>query len=126
MNTGSTVVQPSMEPNRQPKGNSPSPSPSSSIKTCSTKGPSKGRDLTPAQKDIADTVEEILGNEWMNDAGKWLNRITGGRGDAGNAIKAEPMSVRDVFAEVADAIKHDRITGTPAAYAEFLWKEKHP
>jgi len=92
-------------------------------KTCSTKGPKKGRTLADGQKCLADMVQSALGDEWENDAGKWLNRITGGRSEDRTPIDANPAKVRRVFAEVVDAIKHERITGTPAAYAEFLWKE---
>jgi DNA-binding Lrp family transcriptional regulator len=94
--------------------------PKNGHKTCSTKEPRK---FSPIQKELADMVEGILGNGWENDAGKWLNRITGGVGDAGNTVSPEPGKVRRVFEEVADAQKNNRITTTPAQYAEQMWKE---
>jgi uncharacterized protein YdaU (DUF1376 family) len=115
LNSGSTTVEPSGEP----KGNSLSSS-SYPIKTCSTKG---ARKLSASEKTLADMVEKILGNEWVNDAGKWLNRITGGLGDDGKRIAPTPDKVRRVFADTARAVKDSSINTTPARYAENTWKE---
>jgi DNA-binding Lrp family transcriptional regulator len=90
------------------------------LKTCSTKGP---RRLSPIQKELADMVEAVLGDEWANDAGKWLNRITGGTGDNGKPTLPDPTKVRRVIAEVELAIRERRIKTTPARYAEEIWKE---
>ncbi len=77
--------------------------------------------LTPAEREIAQMAEDLLGLQWLNDAGKWINRITG-RGLTQKG-KAEPDRVRRVFAEVKSAIVESRISSTPAEYAEQIWKE---
>jgi uncharacterized protein YdaU (DUF1376 family) len=104
LNSGSTTVQPS----GQPKGNSPSPSPSPSTKL-TTKG---GKALTGGIKELADRIEKALGLQWVNDAGKWINRI-----------KYETDKARRVVAEVESAIKEKRIEETVAQYAEQQWKD---
>lgn len=78
-------------------------------KAYSTKEPSK---LAAGQKELADRIEEMLGDQWVNDAGKWITRI-----------KAQPKKCERVFAEVGNAIKENRINTTPAQYAEQIWKE---
>jgi hypothetical protein len=88
-------------------------------KTCST----KARKLSPAEKELADTVERILGDEWINDAGKWLNRITGGIGTDGKLVPAEPGKVRRVFSDLERAIKDDEVTKTRAGYAQYMWEQ---
>ncbi len=82
----------------------------SGITTKTTKLPRKK--LSPQQKELADEIEGILGEQWFNDAGKWIKRI-----------KTQISKVRRVFAEVGDAIKESRIETTNAQYAEQQWKE---
>jgi DNA-binding Lrp family transcriptional regulator len=93
--------------------------PNNTERTCST----KARKLSASEKTLADMAEKILGNEWANDAGKWLNRITGGLGDDGKRIAPTPDKVRRVFADTARAVKDFSINTTPARYAENTWKE---
>ena len=100
-NHGSTTVQPS----GQPKGNSLSSSSSTKL----TKG---GAALTGENKELADRFKKALGLQWVNDAGKWINRI-----------KAETDKARRVVAEVESAIKEKRIKKTIAQYAEQQWKD---
>ena len=104
-NPGSTTAQTTDQPSVEPKGNSPSPSPYPT-KTYSTK------ELLPEKKELADRAEKALGDQWVNDAGKWVNRIK----ENGN------KSFR-VISEVENAIKENRIKTTPAQYAEQTWKE---
>jgi len=99
-NHGSTTVQPS----GQPEGNSPSPSPTTKL----TKG---GKALTGENKELADRFEKALGLQWVNDAGKWINRI-----------KYETGKASRVVAEVESAIKEKRIEKTRAQFAEDTWK----
>jgi hypothetical protein len=66
-------------------------------------------------KEIADRIEAALGEQWVNDAGKWINRI-----------KAQPDKCERVVAEVESARKEKRIKTTPAQYAEQIWKEFAP
>lgn len=109
-NHGSTTVEPSGEPQGQPKGNSLSPSPSP-LPTKLT----KGKALTGESKEVAERFEKVLGDQWVNDAGKWVNRI-----------KSDLNKSRRVVAEVEQAIKEQRIETTPAQYAEQMWKEFAP
>ncbi len=55
-------------------------------------------------------AEDTLNGEWINDAGKWVNRI-----------KADPEKVWRVMADVQSAVKEGRVKKTPAAMAEFNW-----
>jgi uncharacterized protein YdaU (DUF1376 family) len=73
--------------------------------------PTKPTKLSVRQKEVADSLEESLGNEWTNDAGKWIGRIKS------NIGKSERVA-----AEVRDGIKEARIGTTPAAFAEDTWK----
>jgi len=57
-------------------------------------------------------MEAALGDGWVNDAGKWVNRI-----------KANARKCERVVAEVENAAKEHRIRTSPAAYAERVWKE---
>ena len=85
-----------------------------SDKACSTK-PSK---LTAPKKELADRIEAALrtrGNQWTNDAGKWINRI-----------KSAPGKCERVIAEVESAAKEHRIKTTAARYAEKIWMEFAP
>jgi hypothetical protein len=74
--------------------------------------PTKLSKLSSGQKELADRIETALGVEWINDAGKWINRI-----------KAERDKAERVIAELENAIKEHRIKTTPARYAEQIWKE---
>lgn len=71
--------------------------------------------LSAAQKELADRFESALGVQWVNDAGKWVNRIK----------KQFAKSAR-VSAELESALKESRIRTTPAQYAEQIWKEFAP
>jgi hypothetical protein len=75
----------------------------------------KASKLSARQKELADRIEAALGNQWTNDAGKWINRI-----------KLNPGKCERVIAEVENAIKENRIKTTPAQYAEEIWKEFAP
>jgi|ERR1017187_1441056 hypothetical protein len=68
--------------------------------------------LSPSLKELADRMEAALGLQWVNDAGKWVNRI-----------KAEPRKSERVIAEVESAVKERRINTTAAQYAENIWAE---
>jgi len=84
------------------------------LKTYSTK-PNK---LSARQRELADRIETALrthGNQWTNDAGKWINRI-----------KSAPGKCERVIAEVESAMKERRIKTTSARYAEQIWKEFAP
>ena len=77
--------------------------------------PTKASKLSAAQKELADRFEAALGDEWTNDAGKWIGRIKTNFG------KSER-----VIAEVESAAKEKRIKTTPAAFAEDTWKRFAP
>lgn len=72
----------------------------------------KASKLSVSQKETANRIEAALGDEWVNDAGKWINRI-----------KSSPGKSNRVIAEVESAITESRIKTTPARYAEQIWKE---
>jgi hypothetical protein len=75
----------------------------------------KASKLSGLKKELADRIEKLLGNQWVNDAGKWVNRI-----------KSETGKSERVIAEVESARKEGRINTTPAQYAEQTWKEFVP
>lgn len=77
--------------------------------------PTKPSKLDSGQKELADRMETALGVQWVNDAGKWVNRI-----------KANFWKSERVIAEVESALKESRIKTTPAQYAEQIWKEFAP
>lgn len=78
-----------------------------------TKLPTKPKkSLSGEQKRIADNLEKALGDQWVNDAGKWIGRI-----------RSNFEKVDRVCAEVVDAIKENRVVQTPAQYAEYTWGE---
>jgi hypothetical protein len=77
--------------------------------------PTKASKLSPRQKELANRIESALGVQWVNDAGKWINRI-----------KSAPGRCERVIAEVESAAKEGRIRTTPAQYAEEIWKEFRP
>lgn len=60
----------------------------------------------------AQRFEDALTDQWVNDAGKWVNRI-----------KSNENKAMRVVAEVENAAKEGRIDSTPAQYAEQIWKE---
>jgi len=68
--------------------------------------------LSASEKEIAESAEAILGDQWPNDAGKWIKRI-----------RTNPGKCWRLFAEVENAQREDRINSTPAQYAEHLWTE---
>lgn len=72
----------------------------------------KAAKLSPEQKNLADRIEAVLGDQWANDAGKWVERI-----------KAAPSKAERVIAEVESASREGRINTTPAQYGEQIWKE---
>jgi uncharacterized protein YdaU (DUF1376 family) len=74
--------------------------------------PGPKKKLTPPQKELADRMEQALGDQWVNDAGKWVNRI-----------KDEFPKAERVIGEVESARKEGRIKTTPGAYAEYIWEE---
>lgn len=71
----------------------------------------KASKLSAWHKEIADRFESALGNEWVNDAGKWINRI-----------KEKPLKCDRVIADVENAVKEGTVQTTPARYAEDTWK----
>lgn len=73
------------------------------------KSPVKIR-LTTRGKELAGRFEAALGNEWVNDAGKWVNRI-----------KTAPADCESVIGEVESAARERRIDTTPARFAEYFW-----
>ena len=75
----------------------------------------KANKLSRPQRDTASRIEAALGDEWVNDAGKWINRIKS------NLVKCER-----VIAEVESAAREERIRKSPARYAEQIWKEFAP
>jgi len=68
--------------------------------------------LTRDQKELSQRLEKALGIQWLNDAGKWVNRI-----------KSNPDKAGRVIAETESAMREERIKATPAQYAEQIWKE---
>lgn len=72
------------------------------------------RALASSQRALAVRFEIVLGHQWTNDAGKWVNRIK----DPKTFNKTER-----VCAEVESATKENRVRETPAQYAEQIWKE---
>ena len=89
---------------------SPSPSPSPTVKVKRQSFSSKK--LSVAEKDLSDRIEFCMNGQWVNDAGKWINRIKQ------NFAKSE----RVIF-EVESGLKEKRIRTTAAQYAEQIWKE---
>jgi len=70
------------------------------------------RSLPALARAIAQRMEDCLGHQWPNDAGKWVNRV-----------KTDPHKTERVAAELACAITESRIATTPAQYAEQIWQE---
>lgn len=80
-----------------------------SDKAFSTKA--RANKLSTRQKELADRFEAALGNEWVNDAGKWVNRI-----------KDSPDDCESVIGETESAARENRIDTTPARFAEYFWQ----
>lgn len=79
-------------------------------KPMKSEGVKAGNGLTARQVEIAQFAEGVLNGEWVNDAGKWVQRI-----------KAQPEKVWRVFADVKAAVTEGRVKTTPARMAEFNW-----
>lgn len=79
--------------------------------------PHQPQPTTPTTKlpqsavELAQRGEILLGDEWINDAGKWVNRI-----------KAKPKLVERVFSELGRALTEGDSLTTSAGYVEDLWK----
>jgi len=73
--------------------------------------PTKPSKLSIPEKDLADRIEAALGDQWVNDAGKWIGRI-----------RAHFRKAQRVIAELENARKEARIVSGPAQYAEDTWK----
>jgi len=90
--------------------------PTKTIKTLSSlsEGDCQGgnKKLPQGLSEIALRFEKALNSQWINDAGKWVNRI-----------KAESGKCERVIAEVENAAIERRIQTSPAQYAEQIWKE---
>lgn len=69
------------------------------------------RVLRGRRADVGALAEHVLGVQWVNDAGKWINRIH-------NDVER----VSRVMLEVQNAIKEDRVLTTPAQMAENTWE----
>jgi len=78
--------------------------------------------LTEPQRNLARRFEIILGHQWINDAGKWVNRIKE-VDQYGNTTPGTFSKTERVLAEVESATKENRVRETPAQYAEQIWKE---
>ena len=95
-----------------PPRSTPLPLPLPLPNKTTTKLPTKPKKLDAGKVGIAARFEAALNSEWINDAGKWINRI-----------KTNPAKSERVIAEVESAAKESRIKTTPARYAEQTWKE---
>lgn len=73
-------------------------------------GGSGGRGLTKRQAEVAVFCESVLNGQWVNDAGKWVDRI-----------KENEVKVMRVMCEVKNAAAEKRIKTTAAQMAEHLW-----
>ena len=98
-------------PKHAPLPPSPSPTPVQG----SDKASDKAKKLSKRQREIAQRMESALNSRWVNDAGKWICRI-----------RSEFEKTVRVCAEVESAIREQRISETPAQYAEFTWKQFSP
>lgn len=72
----------------------------------------KAKKLPPRVREAVERFENALAAQWLNDAGKWVNRCKEECGKAERAV-----------AEVESAIREGRVRTTPAQYAEQIWKE---
>ena len=75
-----------------------------------TEGGAGGRPMRGHRLDVAVLAERVLGDQWTNDAGKWVNRIW-----------EDCDKVRRVMEEVRSAIVEKRVKTTPAQMAENTW-----
>jgi len=81
--------------------------------TTKSKLTTKGKKaLAMIERETAARFEAALADQWVNDAGKWVNRLKENHGKCVRTIS-----------EVESAIKEQRIKTTPAQYAEQIWKE---
>lgn len=71
----------------------------------------RGKGLTARQREVVKFAEETLNGQWVNDAGKWVNRT---KGDAEKVFR--------VMADVRAAVIEGRLRTTPAQMAETNWK----
>jgi uncharacterized protein YdaU (DUF1376 family) len=67
--------------------------------------------LTSRQLEVAQFAESVLNGQWVNDAGKWVERI---KGDADKVWR--------VMADVKSAVVERRVKTSPAQMAEHNWK----
>lgn len=76
------------------------------------KGDKAFKKLTDREKHLAAVFEKALSGQWVNDSGKWINRI-----------KTDFEKCERVLAEVRSGMIEERIKTTAAQYAEQIWKE---
>ena len=62
------------------------------------------------ETDIARLCEIVLNGQWVNDAGKWVERI-----------RANPEKVWRVMSDVKNAAAEGRIKTTAGQMAEYNW-----
>lgn len=77
-----------------------------------TQTPSSGKALRGRQTDVARLAEQVLNGQWVNDAGKWVERI-----------REHPEKVWRVMQDVRNAAAEGTIKTTAGQMAEFLWKK---
>ncbi len=73
-----------------------------------TEGGGGGKPLRGRETDIARLCEIVLNKQWVNDAGKWVERI-----------RANPEKVWRVMSDVKNAAAEGRIKTTPGQMAEY-------
>lgn len=78
----------------------------------SDKASNKAKKLSVKQVILARRIEACLDGQWVNDAGKWVNRV-----------KERFEKTERVCAELESAIKEGRVVASPAEYAEYTWKD---
>ena len=64
------------------------------------------------ETDIAALCEAVLNGQWINDAGKWVERI-----------RENPEKVWRIMSDVRNAAAEGTIKTTSGQMAEFLWKK---
>lgn len=69
------------------------------------------RPLRGRQADVARLCETVLNGQWVNDAGKWIERI-----------RQDPEKVWRVMVDAKNAAAEGRIRTTPGQYVEHNWK----
>ncbi len=83
----------------------------------------KPKTLTQAQWELAQRFEELLGDQWVNDAGKWINRLKGWTDKQLVIHPPEYHRCERVAAELHSALVEGRVKQTPAQYAEHIWEQ---